>query len=383
MKLESPKLTLQYFPVTKIKLPPYQPRLQISHQELCDLAESISQSGIIQPLYVYMDNDDPILVAGERRWRAAKMAKLAEVPCIVSSKSLTEKERLILAMSENLHRVDLDHWEMAQGLVMYREHFNLTLADIVSLHGGTESKWSRYLKINKACTKLQEAVRQKSINSIVVIGHLIDIEQIDIEFAQEVLDNLLEQNYHGTAEQYAKESKDRVKAADHLGYMPPNPDGNGRYDETHPNVVRSDWAHKHACKLTTRMLQIGKRKWVGGYLLQLGRSRIEVPLSDAFIGSDDAELKSNLSRHLRAYIEGLAERTTDSLTLQGIEKLHLHLIEMSSGREVLTEKNSRRKSDKSPVAIRPESMTRSEDKIVLVVDKKEILLDIDELKALM
>ena len=103
----------------RIRPNPLQPRRIFDPAGLQELAESIRQHGILQPLTVRKTADGPELVAGERRLRAARMAGLREVPCIFLS--VDEEESGMLALVENLQRRDLDYLEEAAGLARLME----------------------------------------------------------------------------------------------------------------------------------------------------------------------------------------------------------------------------------------------------------------------
>ena len=103
-----------WLPVNTLKPNPDQPRRQFSQDSLEELAESIKVHGILQPLSVRRRDGAFVLVSGERRLRAAKLAGLLEVPCIVVEVDDTASS--LLALVENLQRRDLDFWEEAQAL---------------------------------------------------------------------------------------------------------------------------------------------------------------------------------------------------------------------------------------------------------------------------
>ncbi|WP_143808722.1 ParB/RepB/Spo0J family partition protein, partial [Oenococcus oeni] len=100
-----------------LKVNPYQPRKTFDEASLSELAESLKQSGVIQPLIVRAHGKNYQIVAGERRFRAAKLAKLTEVPVIV--KDLSDSAMMELAIIENLQREDLNPIEEAQGINSY------------------------------------------------------------------------------------------------------------------------------------------------------------------------------------------------------------------------------------------------------------------------
>ena len=105
---------VQYIPLGRIRPNPQQPRRSFDEEGLAELAASIRSCGILQPLTVRRAGEGYELVAGERRLRAARIAGLREVPCLVAQ--VGEEDSALLALMENLQRRDLDCWEEAQAI---------------------------------------------------------------------------------------------------------------------------------------------------------------------------------------------------------------------------------------------------------------------------
>lgn len=108
---------VQYIPLGRIRPNPQQPRRSFDEEGLAELAASIRSCGILQPLTVRRAGEGYELVAGERRLRAARIAGLREVPCLVAQ--VGEEDSALLALMENLQRRDLDCWEEAQAIARY------------------------------------------------------------------------------------------------------------------------------------------------------------------------------------------------------------------------------------------------------------------------
>ncbi len=119
---------LKKLPVEKIAPNPYQPRKIFDGNATNSLAESISKHGVIQPITVRHTESGYELVAGERRLRAARMAGLSEIPCIIIKAG--ERQSAQLAMTENLQRCDLDIFEEAQALEQLLSSGNMTQAQL-------------------------------------------------------------------------------------------------------------------------------------------------------------------------------------------------------------------------------------------------------------
>jgi len=115
-------------PIDKIEPNPMQPRQVFNHQDLEDLIESIKEYGIIQPLVATKAGDIYQLIAGERRWRAAKVAGLKTVPAII--REVSEQEQLELALIENIQRKNLNPIEEAASFQRLANEFNLKQEEI-------------------------------------------------------------------------------------------------------------------------------------------------------------------------------------------------------------------------------------------------------------
>lgn len=124
---------VQNLPINKVIPNPEQPRKHFEEEALNELAKSIKNHGIVQPLIVTKYNDDYRIIAGERRWRSAKIAGLKEVPAVVRSLKLMEE--LEVAIIENVQRVDLSPLEQAQSIERLHDQFNLSYAEIAKKLG--------------------------------------------------------------------------------------------------------------------------------------------------------------------------------------------------------------------------------------------------------
>ncbi len=156
-----------------------QPRKRFDEDALAELADSIRQHGIIQPLVVVKRKGYYELIAGERRWRAARLAGLKEVPVVI--KDYTDQEIVEIALIENIQRQDLNPIEEALAYERLIQKFKLTqdqVADIVSKSRPTISNSLRLLKL---CTEVQQML----IDDMLTMGHvraLITIEDASLQY---------------------------------------------------------------------------------------------------------------------------------------------------------------------------------------------------------
>jgi len=156
-------------PTGQIGPNPYQPRQAFDEQELATLAESIRRQGVLQPLVVTLapaEADRPyILVAGERRLRAARQADIAKVPCVVRPAS--REEMLEWALVENLHRSDLNPIERGQAYRQYMDRFGLSQAELSERLGLPRTTIANSLRILDLC----DEVHKMLLEGILTFGH--------------------------------------------------------------------------------------------------------------------------------------------------------------------------------------------------------------------
>ncbi|HUD45211.1 MAG TPA: ParB/RepB/Spo0J family partition protein [Candidatus Baltobacteraceae bacterium] len=152
-------------PVTRVRPCPLQPRKDFSHESLQELADSIKEQGIVQPLIVRRRGETFELIAGERRWRAAQIAGLADVPVIV--READDRSVLELALIENLQRENLNAIEEAQGYAQLIGQFQLTQEQAATKVGKSRVVVANALRLLKLAPELQAYVRDGRLS----VGH--------------------------------------------------------------------------------------------------------------------------------------------------------------------------------------------------------------------
>ncbi len=150
-----------FLPARAIRPNPAQPRKIFRQEALEELADSIFQHGILQPLSVRRTDAGYELIAGERRLRAAQMAGLSEIPCIVMT--MDEKESGMAAMIENLQRQDLDFVEEAKGIANLLETWSMSQEQVAKILGKSQSSIANKLRILRHSPKVLEALRQGNL----------------------------------------------------------------------------------------------------------------------------------------------------------------------------------------------------------------------------
>lgn len=209
---------LRHIKVEEITPDPEQPRRSFDEDALGELAESIKEHGVIQPLIVTPAKGGYQLVAGERRWRAAKIAGLNKVPAIV--RTLTNQHKLELALIENLQRKDLNPLETATAYLKLHTQFNMTYEEIGQRVGGKAiSTISNALRLLQLPSAAKEALVEGKISE----GHARQILALDDpEAQQELLDYVVKEGWSvRKAEQYVvgykkgERTKSREQAVKH------------------------------------------------------------------------------------------------------------------------------------------------------------------------
>ena len=138
---------LQKLPIEFLQPSKYQPRKDMSPEALEDLAASVKAQGIIQPIVVReLETDKYEIIAGERRWRAAQMARLSEVPCLV--KSVPDEAAVAIALIENIQREDLNAMEEATALQRLLDEFQLTHQEVADAVGKSRATVTNLLRLN-------------------------------------------------------------------------------------------------------------------------------------------------------------------------------------------------------------------------------------------
>lgn len=179
---------LRLLALTDIEPNSDQPRREFNDEELAELADSIKEHGLLQPLVVAPKPGGKFeIVAGERRWRAAKIAKLTRIPVIV--RKLSDQHKLELSIIENVQRKNLNPLEIATAYVKLKNQFNLTDEDIAVRVGKSISTVKNLIRLIGLPDAAKDALRQGTISE----GHARQILAIDNspKMQQKLLDEII------------------------------------------------------------------------------------------------------------------------------------------------------------------------------------------------
>ena len=150
-----------FLPARSIRPNPAQPRKIFRPEALDELSDSIRQHGILQPLSVRRSGNGYELIAGERRLRAAGLAGITDIPCIIMS--MDDRESGMAAMVENLQRQDLDFIEEAMGISRLLEDWNMSQEQAARLLGKSQSAVANKLRLLKHSEPVRQALRQSGL----------------------------------------------------------------------------------------------------------------------------------------------------------------------------------------------------------------------------
>jgi ParB family chromosome partitioning protein len=180
MSRDGEAMVPQMIAVDQIRPSHQQVRTRFDAEPLGELAESIRRHGVLQPLLVRRRADGYELIAGERRWRAARLAGLTAVPAVVRTDAGNDAQ-LVLGLIENLQRTDLDPIEEAHGLKRLTEEFGLTHDEIAQRIGKHRVSVTHSLGLLAGCPAVQSSVASGAITA----GHARALIALDSQAAQE------------------------------------------------------------------------------------------------------------------------------------------------------------------------------------------------------
>lgn len=181
---------VSFIKLSEIRANPKQPRKSFNDESIKELADSIKEHGIIQPLVLKRDGENYIIVAGERRFRAATLVGLKELPAII--KELSDQKTREISLIENLQREDLNAIEAAEGLKELMDIYSLTQEELAARIGKARSSIANTLRLLLLEKKVKQLVREDKLSA----GHaksLIPITDaaVQLSFANEAIEQQL------------------------------------------------------------------------------------------------------------------------------------------------------------------------------------------------
>lgn len=176
--------------VEQLKPNPLQPRMKFDDQAIDELAQSIKESGIVQPVLVVPDNGHYKIIVGERRWRAAQKAGLKKIPAMI--RNLPLEKQLEISIIENIHREDLNPMEIALAYQRMSSELNYSQQDIADKVGKDRTSVTNYLRL----LKLPQEIRAGLVEESLSMGHaraLLALEEPEVQLAafRQIIDKSL------------------------------------------------------------------------------------------------------------------------------------------------------------------------------------------------
>lgn len=202
--------------INLIKANEDQPRKNFDKEKIMQLAESIKEHGVIQPVVLKKDGNTYTIIAGERRWRAAKSINLKEIPAVIMD--LSDKAVLEVSLIENIQREDLNPIEEAVAFKKLIEDFNLTQEELSKRIGKSRTAVTNCMRL----LNLDDRVKEYLIDGVITEGHgraLLAIEMHDMQYkiAQTIIDESLSvREVEKLIRDLAKPSKEKVEEKENI-----------------------------------------------------------------------------------------------------------------------------------------------------------------------
>lgn len=172
----------------QLKPNPLQPRTKFDPDTLAELAASIKETGILQPIVAVADGDEYRIIVGERRWRAAQKAGLKKVPVLV--RTMTEAQQHEASLIENLQREDLNPLEIASAYQKMTETLNYTQQEVAEKVGKDRASVANYMRLLKLPAQIQKMIRDEKLS----MGHARALLALDSQAKQLALAHQIIQN---------------------------------------------------------------------------------------------------------------------------------------------------------------------------------------------
>lgn len=202
----------QYLPIECLQRGQFQPRQHFNDQALQELAQSIRMQGLIEPIIVRPLSDERYeIIAGERRWRAAMLAQLEKVPCLIGE--YTDTQTAAITVIENIQREDLNLIEEARSYEQLITAFHFQQEDIASLVGKSRSHVANVLRLLTLCPYVQQLLQEKQLS----LGHARMLVGLSIMQQMTITQQLIKQQWSvRQLEQEVKRLKEKTRISEKI-----------------------------------------------------------------------------------------------------------------------------------------------------------------------
>jgi ParB family chromosome partitioning protein len=171
----------------KLKPNPQQPRTMFDDQSIDELARSIRETGIIQPVLVVPEEDHYKIIVGERRWRAARKAGLRSIPVII--RNILAEKQLEISLIENIHRQDLNPLDIASGFQRLHEELGLTQQEIADKVGKDRASVANYIRLLRLPEEIKRYIRENQLSMGQARAILaLEEPELQLQVARQVVD---------------------------------------------------------------------------------------------------------------------------------------------------------------------------------------------------
>jgi ParB family transcriptional regulator, chromosome partitioning protein len=180
------KEELRYLPIEHLQPGRYQPRREFTQIALEELANSIRTQGIINPIVIRASEDNHYeIIAGERRWRAAQLAQLSEVPVLI--KNISDETALAISLIENIQRQDLNPLEEAEGIQRLLHEFNMTHQHIAEVLGRSRTAITNLLRLLNLAPAVKRLLQQGQLE----MGHARALLSLDTALQMQIAEKII------------------------------------------------------------------------------------------------------------------------------------------------------------------------------------------------
>lgn len=181
------EVSVQYIPVDEIRPNPYQPRRNLERVKLNELADSIKEYGVMQPITVRCINKGYELVTGERRLKASRIAGIEKIPAIVVY--ISDKDSAIMALIENIQRQNLSYFEEAEGYKNIMEDYGMTQEEVAKKVGKSQSSIANKIRVLRLSNKVKNKIVESELSErhARALLKLNDEEDLQLEIIDKVI----------------------------------------------------------------------------------------------------------------------------------------------------------------------------------------------------
>lgn len=199
---------LKYLKLTDIIRDEEQPRREFSEEAIAALATSIKEHGVLQPIVVTKEDDKYKIVAGERRWRASKLAGLTKIPAII--RTVDSQNRLELSVIENAQREDLNPIELATAYAKLQSQFNLTTKDIAAKVGKSEASVIGTMRL----LNLPDDIKREMVKEKITEGVMRPLVSADEKTIRKIFPKIVKEGWTSRkVERYFQDNRKKSSAA--------------------------------------------------------------------------------------------------------------------------------------------------------------------------